>query len=86
MSYQQLIVEWQGAPVGRCCVNPYDPEANYPEHREDEAWEHDPIFAIPMTSVSIRWRPSTARCSKTAARSRARWSAGTRRWCARRGI
>jgi hypothetical protein len=44
MSYQQLIVEWYGSPVGHRCVNPYDPEADYPEHREDEAWERDPLF------------------------------------------
>jgi hypothetical protein len=44
MSYQQLIVAWQGSPVGNRCVNPYDPEAEYPEHREDEARERDPIF------------------------------------------
>jgi hypothetical protein len=44
MSYQQLIVAWHGAPVSNHCVNPYNPEAGYPEHREDEAWERDPLF------------------------------------------
>jgi hypothetical protein len=44
MSYQDLIVAWHGAPVGGRCVNPYDPEAEYPEHRKDEARERDPIF------------------------------------------
>jgi hypothetical protein len=44
MSYQDLIVAWHGAPVGGRCVNPYDPEADYPEHREDEARERDPLF------------------------------------------
>ena len=44
MSYQQLIVEWQGSPVGRRCVNPYDPEADYPEHREDERRPVDALF------------------------------------------
>jgi hypothetical protein len=44
MSYQALILAWHEAPVGRRCVNPYDPEAEYPEHREDEGWERDPLF------------------------------------------
>jgi hypothetical protein len=30
--------------VGGRCVNPYDPAADYPEHREDEARERDPLF------------------------------------------
>jgi hypothetical protein len=46
MSYQDLIVAWHEAPVGGRCVNPYDPEADYPEHREDEAWERDPLFDV----------------------------------------
>jgi hypothetical protein len=46
MSYQQLIVAWHGAPVGSRCVNPYDPEADYPEHREDEAREPDALFDV----------------------------------------
>jgi hypothetical protein len=44
MSYQALIVEWQGSPVSHRCVNPYDPEAAYPEYREDETWARDPLF------------------------------------------
>jgi hypothetical protein len=87
MSYPQLIVAWHGSPVGHRCVNPYDPEADYPEYREDERRPVDALFDVSrMTSVSACWPPSTARCSKTAARSRARWSAGMRRWSARRGI
>jgi hypothetical protein len=46
MSYQQLIVEWHGSPVGRRCVNPYDPEADYPEHREDERRPVDALFDV----------------------------------------
>jgi hypothetical protein len=46
MSYQQLIVEWHGSPVGHRCVNPYDPEADYPEHREDERRPVDALFDV----------------------------------------
>jgi hypothetical protein len=46
MSYQQLIVEWQGSPVGHRCVNPYDPEADYPEYREDERRPVDALFDV----------------------------------------
>jgi hypothetical protein len=46
MSYQQLIVEWHGSPVGHRCVNPYDPEADYPEYREDERRPVDALFDV----------------------------------------
>ena len=46
MSYQALIVAWHGAPMGSRCVNPYDPQAEYPEHREDEHRLVDAIFDV----------------------------------------
>ena len=46
MSYQDLIVAWHGTPLGGRCVNPYDPEAEYPEHREDERRPVDAIFDV----------------------------------------
>jgi hypothetical protein len=44
MSYEQFLGQWQASARRDGCVNPYDPDAVYPEHREDEAWERDPIF------------------------------------------
>jgi hypothetical protein len=44
MSYEQFLGQWQASARHDGCVNPYDPDAVYPEHREDEAWERDPIF------------------------------------------
>jgi hypothetical protein len=44
MSYAQFLGQWQESARHGGCVNPYDPDAVYPEHREDEAWERDPIF------------------------------------------
>jgi hypothetical protein len=46
MSYAQFLVQWQASARRDGCVNPYDPDAVYPEHREDEAWERDPIFEV----------------------------------------
>ena len=44
MSYEQFLGQWQESARRDGCVNPYDPDAVYPEHREDEAWERDPLF------------------------------------------
>jgi hypothetical protein len=46
MSYEQFLSQWQESAQRDGCVNPYDPDAVYPEHREDEAWERDPIFDL----------------------------------------
>jgi hypothetical protein len=46
MSYEQFLGQWQASARRDGCVNPYDPDAVYPEHREDEAWERDPIFDL----------------------------------------
>jgi hypothetical protein len=35
MSYGQFLSQWQESARRGGCVNPYDPEALYPEHRED---------------------------------------------------
>jgi hypothetical protein len=46
MSYAQFLSQWQAsAPSGRC-INPYDPAADYPEHREDEARARDALFDV----------------------------------------
>ena len=44
MPYGQFLGQWQASAQRSDCVNPYDPDAVYPEHREDEAWARDPIF------------------------------------------
>ncbi len=46
MSYQSLIIAWHGSPVSHRCVNPYDPEADYPEYREDERRPADALFNV----------------------------------------